>query len=310
MSSKEVAWHGTCDLRFIRRSDCAGVSNSITSHQVSCSAPFKVLRGSSDVDGRFEVPLLHTAGGLVGGDQLTMKVKAESGTSGLITTVAAQKVYGSIGISTLHPEGEWAKQNCYLEINKNADLEWLPQEIVLFGESLFEQTMFVDLHQDSSFICTDIVRLGRTAAGEMLGSGCWRSHLEICRHWSEKKQWEFVDRLELAGNALSSEHGMGNQPVFGSMVWVAPTYFSKEVLNELIQNSLLERVGLEGGMSCSALDHGISARYIGPSTQAARFWFFRIWRHTRRLRQLSIPEPLRVWPMQEKPYNETMCNTE
>lgn len=308
MSQDEVAWHGTCELRLIKRPVAGRGLSSLTSHQVSCCAPYKLLRGSNDVDGRFEVPLLHTSGGLVGGDQLTLKVTAEEGTRSLITTGAAQKVYGSVGRSTLHPEGKWAKQSCHFDIHKNADLEWLPQELVLFGEGLYEQNMHVDILPDSSFISAEVVRLGRTASGENLGNGCWRSHLEICRHLPEKKQWEFVDRLELGGNALISEHGMGKQPVFGSMVWLAPTFLSKDILNELVQSSLAERIGLDGQMSCTALDHGLSARYLGASSQAARFWFFRIWSHTRKLRQLSSPKPLRIWPMQENPFAETMCN--
>ena len=308
MSPKDSAWHANCDLRLIKRSDPAGSINSFTSHQVLCSAPFKVMRGSNDVDGRFEVPILHTAGGLVGGDQLNLKIRADCGALGLVTTVAAQKVYGSVGLSTLHPKGKWAKQACHFQIQKNADLEWLPQELVIFGEGLFEQTMVVDLYPESSFISAEVVRLGRTASGEDLGSGCWRSKLEVCRHFSEKKEWEFIDRLELGGEALSSTHGIGNQPVLGSMIWIAPTWISKEMLDQLVQSCLLERNQLQGSMSCSALDHGLSARYLGTSSQAARYWFCRIWAHTRKLRKLSSPRLLRVWPMQENPFTETLCN--
>ncbi len=301
MKTKDVAWHGICELRLLKKSIHPGLLKSFTTHQSRCSAPFKLMRGSNDVDGRFEIPILHTAGGLVGGDQLTLKVIADPGTSGLLTTAAAQKVYGSVGLSRLHPEGKWAKQNCHFQIEKDADLEWLPQEVVMFGESLFEQKMRVDLYPDSSFFGAEVVRLGRTSAGENLGAGCWRSRLEICRNQLSKTQWEFVDQLELGGKALSSDHGMANKPVFGSLVWIAPTWVSKESLENLVQSCLAERVELEGLMSCSALDHGLSARYLGASSQAARFWFFRIWVLTRKLRKLSSPLNLRVWPIQENP---------
>ncbi len=308
MSSSDSEWHGTCDLILVNRSFPDELEHSFTSHQASCSAPLKLMRGSIDADGRFEVPLLHTAGGLVGGDQLSVKVKADSGTRGLLTTASAQKVYGSIGISTIHPQGKWAKQACNFEINNKADFEWWPQEVVLFGDGLFQQNMSVGMHENSSFLSVEIVRLGRTASGENLGSGCWRSQLEICRCFADRKQWEFVDQLELGGKALSSDHGMANQPVFGSMVWVAPSWVSKDSLKKLVQYSLAERNQLEGTMACSTIEHGLSARYRGLSSQAARFWFFRIWTHTRKLRKLSVPKPLRVWPMQENPITETMCN--
>lgn len=308
MRTNDNDWHGNCELTLIKREVEAGHSKSFTSHQGRCSAPFKLMRGVNNDDGRFEIPLLHTAGGLVGGDQLRVKVKAKQGTSGLLTTVAAQKVYGSVGLSTVHPEGKWAKQFCQFELNDDADFEWLPQELVLFGEGLFEQNMHVELNPSSSFLSAEIVRLGRTAAGEQLGNGCWRSRLEICRQLPHRNQWEFVDQLELGGNALTSEHGMSNQPVFGSMIWIAPTSIPNDSLNQLVKTSLNQRTELDGLMSCSSLEHGFSARYIGTSSQEARYWFFRIWAQIRKLRKLSTPKVLRVWPMQEDPFSRTYVN--
>jgi urease accessory protein len=43
------------------------------------------------------------------------------------------------------------------------------------------------------------------------------------------------------------------------------------------------------------------ARYRGPSSQAARFWFTRLWARIRALRGLPTPELPRVWPFQEQP---------
>ena len=53
--------------------------------------------------------------------------------------------------------------------------EWLPQELVLYADALFEQELTVTLPQDASFLSAEIVRLGRTAAGETLQQGRWRS---------------------------------------------------------------------------------------------------------------------------------------
>jgi len=266
------------------------------------------MRGSNDEDGRFELPILHTAGGLVGGDKLTLRIIAEQGTRSLLTTVAAQKVYGSVGLSRVYPKGRWANQVSDFQIEEYADLEWLPQELVLFSEGLFEQTTCVELYPESSFISAEVVRLGRTASGENLGSGCWRSQLGIRRNFYDRKEWEFVDRLELTGDAIFSDHGIGSQPVFGSMIWIAPISVSKGILDKLVESCLLERNQLDGSMYCNSLEHGITARYVGSSSQAARYWFCRIWALTRSVRKLSKPKSLRVWPMQENPFSETLCN--
>jgi urease accessory protein len=54
-------------------------------------------------------------------------------------------------------------------------------------------------------------------------------------------------------------------------------------------------------MACGRLDRGLVARYRGPSTQAARFWFTRIWARIRAERGLAAPVLPRVWPFQEQP---------
>ena len=147
--------------------------------------------------------------------------------------------------------------------------------------------MTVKIDPSSSFLCVDLVRLGRTAAEEKLGNGIWRSSLEIFRETSERKHYEFSDRLELSGKALQSMHGLEEQPVFGSLTWITPKKIMQKDLSDLLVECRQQRAGLEGFMTCSLLENGISARYTGSSTQSARFWFYRIWRLTRSLRKLG-----------------------
>ena len=288
-------WLGKCDLRFQRRSP----SNTLTIQQSSFNAPFKLIKASNNSDGRCEIPLLHTAGGLVGGDELILNVEVCKKSSGLITTAAAQKVYGTVGRSKIYPKGSWAKQDCNFNLDEEGDLEWIPQELVVFEGGLFEQRMRIRLNSRASFLSTEIVRLGRTAAGEKLGDGCWRSKVEISRDSLAYSSWEFVDQLELSGDSLSSDHGLANNPVFGSLIWAAPDDFSKSKIEMLIESCQASRQDIDGRMTCSKIRQGISARYLGESTQAARFWFLRIWTEIRKIRNLSPPENLRVWPLQE-----------
>ena len=290
-------WHGQCQLEFTHHADR-------TRHQGGCSAPFKLLRAEQGNDGRCELPLLHTAGGLVGSDQLSISLELSAGSRALVTSVAAQKVYGSIGRSQLQPEGSWAQQRVNCQLARGSDLEWLPQELVLYANALYEQKLQVQLAPNASFLGAEIVRLGRTAAGETLAAGCWRSSLAIQRlndNQSAPSRWELVDRLELGGSGLNDLHGLNGQPVFGSFVWAAPSPLPTDQLTQLLTNAREDREGLEGTMRCSALEQGFVARYAGHSSRDARFWFSRLWERTRRLRDLSQPEIPRVWPLQEKP---------
>jgi len=267
--------------------------HGVTSHRGGTTAPLKIQKVFAGADGRCELPLLHTAGGLVGGDELSIRAALEAGSRALITSVAAQKIYGSIGRSRLAPQGRWARQDLGFSLAAGADLEWLPQELVVFAGGLFEQTCRVDLAAGASWLGAEVVRLGRSAAGEQLGAGRWRSLLEIRR----EGRWSVADRLELGGESLEGSHGLAGLPVFGSLVWAAPA----PVGEGLVKRCRADRAGLPGDMACGLLDQGLVARYRGPSSQAARFWFTRIWARIRAERGLALPQLPRVWPFQESP---------
>ena len=280
-------WQGRAELSFAL--DAAGT----TGFQGGSTAPLRLQRSFCRGDGRCELPLLHTAGGLVGGDELWVEAKLAAGSRALITTVAAQKVYGSRGRSRQQPQGRWARQQLHFQLEAEADLEWLPQETVVFSGGLLEQHCRVQLAADAHWLGAEVVRLGRTASGESLGCGQWRSHLEIQR----QGQWELVDRLELGGEALTAPHGMDGQPVFGSLAWACPG----AVPAELLELCRADSQGLPGSLACGSLERGLIARYRGPSSQAARFWFTRIWARIRQHRGLAAAELPRVWPFQEAP---------
>ncbi len=280
-------WRGRAELHFGLDAD------GNTGFQGGSTAPLRLQRSFRRGDGRCELPLLHTAGGLVGGDELGVEAHLAAGSRALVTSVAAQKVYGTRGRSRQQPQGLWARQQLQFQLEAAADLEWLPQETVVFSGGLFEQHCRVQLGADAHWLGAEVVRLGRTASGESLGCGQWRSQLEIQR----QGRWEFVDRLELGGDALGAPHGMDGQPVFGSLVWASPG----AVAAELLELCRADSAGLPGSLACGALERGLIARYRGPSSQAARFWFTRIWARIRQQRGLAAVELPRVWPFQEAP---------
>jgi urease accessory protein len=292
------AWHGTAELRF----SCA--ADGRTQHQGGTTAPLRVQRSFGRADGRCELPLLHTAGGLVGGDQLNITAQLGPGSRVLLTSVAAQKVYGSIGRSRVSPAGTWARQELSFKVGAGADLEWLPQDLVLYANGLYEQRTRVWLASGASWLGAEVVRLGRTAAAETLGEGRWRCLLEIEREGpnGEGGHWELVDRLELGGEGLIQGHGMAAEPVFGSLVWAAPQPLAAAALAKLLAACRADRGDLPGELACGALEQGLVARYRGPSSQAARTWFTRLWARIRAANRLAPPERPRVWPFQEEPF--------
>ena len=272
-------------------------------HQAGATAPLKWLRSYDRGDGYRELPLLHTAGGLVGGDRLQVAITASGDSQALLTTVAAQKVYGSLGRFRQDDTPRWAHQNVVIRLRDQAALEWLPQELVLYGDGLLQQELTVELEPGCSWLGTDVVRLGRSAAGERLGQGCWRSSLTIRRRDpAAGDRWELVDRLSLDRHALQRQHGMDGQPVLGTLVWAAPDGTGAPALDALVAEGRQLRQGLDGAMALGRLEQGLIARYRGDSTQMARFWFCRLWGLLRQHQGQQRPVLPRVWPFQENPW--------
>jgi urease accessory protein len=89
--------------------------------------------------------------------------------------------------------------------------------------------------------------------------------------------------------------------VFGSLVWIAPRQLEAPVRAAVLDQARRGRANLEGTMACGLLESGLIARYRGPSSQAARFWFTRIWARILAERGLAAPVLPRVWPFQEQP---------
>ena len=272
-------------------------------HQAGATAPLKWLRSYDRGDGYRELPLLHTAGGLVGGDRLQVAITASGDSQALLTTVAAQKVYGSLGRFRQDDTPRWAHQNVVIRLRDQAALEWLPQELVLYGDGLLQQELTVELEPGCSWLGTDVVRLGRSAAGERLGQGCWRSSLTIRRRDpAAGDRWELVDRLSLDRHALQRQHGMDGQPVLGTLVGAAPDGTGAPALDALVAEGRQLRQGLDGAMALGRLEQGLIARYRGDSTQMARFWFCRLWGLLRQQQGQQRPVLPRVWPFQENPW--------
>lgn len=270
-------------------------------HQGGANAPLKWLRATHHDDGSLELPLLHTAGGLVGGDRLELKVRSRHQARSLLTSVAAQKVYGSVGRFRNQPLGRWASQDLTFELEGDSWLDWMPQELVMYAGALLQQRITVRLSEGASFLSTDVVRLGRSAAGEDLGDGCWRSRLEIRRQGGDSERWELADATSLDRASLRGEHGMADQPVFGSLVWIAPGCLAGRAKAAVLEQARDSRADLPGTMACGLLESGLIARYRGHSSQAARFWFIRIWAAIRQAGGYPSPEIPRVWPFQEQP---------
>ncbi len=294
----KTSWEGNCFLNFFNNKASLGNVDK-TIFKSKSTSPYKLLKSTHDQEGRCILPVLHTAGGLVGGDLLEFEVNLEQNSKVLLTTSSAQKVYGSVGISKINPKGTFSKQKNFIKILDNSHLEYLPQETIIFANGLYEQKFKVSISETSSFLFTDLIRLGRSSSGESIESGVFRSKLEIMRNNDLYDDWEYVDLIELSKESYVAKSGMDYMPVFGSLIWICEKDFSKSKINNLVGNIKKIFNETDNNLSIGILENGISVRFLGSSSQEARKCFFCIWKQIRSVCGFCEPKYQGVWPLQD-----------
>ncbi len=250
------------------------------------TAPLKVQRSFYPEDEAIcHNTILHTAGGVVGGDGLQIDINLQPQARAVITTAAAGKIYGGNGIP--------ATQQIIQNIEDGACLEWLPQETIVFNQAIFHQHLRVNLAATASWLGWQIDRFGRTARGEKFTHGEWKSATEVYRQG--KPVW--IDRQLLSGDKMvDSIHSLAGYPIVGNLAWIGDESISGD---RLIKNLVIEARSLFGGESSkigvTRLTEGLLCRYRGDSTTEVRQWFTAVWHLLRHSFLHSPPIHLRVW---------------
>ena len=129
------------------------------------------LHESGSLRVRFPLPegdglsavLVNTAGGIAGGDRLSVEVTLGEGAHLTLTTAAAEKVYRA--------QDEGAELNISLKVADGARLAWLPQETILFDQARLSRRIDIDLSEGASLVLGEIVVFGRAAMGETMRRG-------------------------------------------------------------------------------------------------------------------------------------------
>jgi urease accessory protein len=270
------AWHGQLDLRFARQDKTTQLARSYA------SAPLKVQRPFYPEPEVCHTVLLHTAGGVVGGDRLSSRLILEPQTQVLLTTAAAAKIYRSNGLT--------AHQTVEIEVGDNAHLEWLPQEIIVFDRAVYHQNIRVNLGVGATWCGWEITRLGRSASGEQFLEGQLRNAIEIWQ--GGRPLW--IDRQQLVGSVeqWQSLHGLATQPIVGTFVMMGVA-----VELDLVQQARDLWLGADTEMvyGVTRVQGGLICRYRGGDRQVVWRWFRGVWNLVRQQYRGRAACTPRVW---------------
>jgi urease accessory protein len=206
--------------------------------------------------------IVHPPGGVAGGDQLTLQAKLGPQSQALLTTPGAGKWYKS--------GGRRASQSLQFHLADQAQLEWLPQENIVFDGADVAFDAEISLSGQAVFAGWDIQCFGRQARGEQWQQGSLRQRFSIRR--DGRLIWLERGHLQPQALVMHSPVGLHEAVVNGSFV-VAAGSVPKDILAacQALVLSSSARIGV------TALPEVVAARYLGNSAQEARQYFEAVW---------------------------------
>lgn len=179
-----------------------------------------------------EAILVNTAGGITGGDNLTLDVTVKSGASLTMTTQACERAYRA-------QQGETGNVTATLAVQSGAQLNWLPQELILFDRCALHRRLEINLEPGAGLLMAEPVVFGRTAMNEDLCSVYFQDRIKIIRDG----RILYVDGIQLHGDAakhLARPAVASGAGAMASVVLVRP---DAEILLREVRNALPASAG-------------------------------------------------------------------
>jgi urease accessory protein len=198
--------HGEARLRF--KADDDGRSRLVERYAAS---PARLLTPRTHGEAP-EAVLANTAGGVAGGDSLSVTVHCEAGANGLVSGQAAEKIYRALDAP--------ATMRTSLHLDPDAALEWLPQETILFDGALLDRDITIDLTATSKLLMAETVVLGRKAHDETFASGrlndTWRIDRDSAPVWRDRM------RVDGGGDSLHATTGFRSARALATIIYAGP----------------------------------------------------------------------------------------
>lgn len=231
--------------------------------------------------------VLHPPGGVVGGDTLAIEINAAQQSHILLTSPGAAKWYRSPDQPSL--------QSIHLRIARQACLEWLPQEAIIFDQANTRWDTQVDCADEtSSVIACEVIMLGRATRGERFTKGQLGNRFCIKRGGKVLYQEQWL--LRGGDERLNNMQGLSGHSCFGQMWAVAPILQLQQARARLQETILQPQLGVAPQIGASLLPQGVLiVRAIGLGPEFVRNQLDACWRSIRQIIVGSDAIAPRIW---------------
>lgn len=230
--------------------------------------------------------ILHPPSGIAGGDHLTINIQVLPHAHAVINTPGATRWYKS--------NGRASGQHVTLHVQKNAKLDWLPQENIIFEDAHATTQTTIALQTGARMLGWEIVQLGSVCANEYWRQG--NVNMDLRLMLDNRLLWIDTGSLGSGHPLRSSQSGMANFPVCATL-WAFGPRLSEDTC-EKISQALPWHTALRAGFTqiSKSNDQGLTLiRVLGRHAQEVRALLIEFWSQLRPL-VLGIPaKPIRLW---------------
>jgi urease accessory protein len=208
------------------------------------------------VPGMVEAITINISGGIAGGDSLVTEIELGAKAAASVTSQAAERVYRALDSCA-------ARLSTRITLGAGAELDYLPQETILFDGFALERSLEIELAEDANFLGVESLVFGRQAMGERINFGRLNDRISIRRN----KILVLRDVTRLEGDIAAK---LGRKAVAACNIGMASMiYAGPDIARRLPAiRAALDGQPVEAG--ASAFEGIILVRLLAPSAAALR----------------------------------------
>lgn len=139
-----------------------------------------------------ETILVNTAGGITGGDRFSLDIHVEPGAALTLTTQASERAYRA-------QQGEIGQVTTTLKVAAEAQLNWLPQELILFNHAALHRRQTFELAPTAHLLMVEPIVFGRAAMNEVVHELDFHDRIQITRAGRPL----YLDGIRFCGDAAA-----------------------------------------------------------------------------------------------------------
>ncbi|MGF1591432.1 MAG: urease accessory protein UreD [Pleurocapsa sp.] len=259
-----IKYQNNLELRL--RCDQAGQTvcrHQYTTYPLRLSSLFRLEGANSQ---RAYHYLINTSPGLLAGDELNLSLQLESNTSLYLTDQAATKVHPMPELYTK------AVVNYQITAAAGANLELVPEPIILYKDSILEQKTVIELHPTARLFLTEIILPGRLAKGEYYNFNYYFNRLIVTDF---KQKLLLTDAMRLPGkeNKFKDHKIFSSLPIMGNAIAILPNVNLQLITQQLAELKSIDSPNIEVATTILPTNNGILIRALSNKTIKLKKYF-------------------------------------